>query len=188
MSTTGDYEGDDLARGAAAEPYADPAADDDAQADFLYLVDRLEELVGVGKRVPFSNRVMVEEADFLAIVDQLRVTVPNEIRQAERVIREREEIITQAQAEAEKILEVARQQAEYIVSNHGIINEARQRGEEYLQRIEARHREMVSAVDQYAIDQFSQVEAAMQSGANIMLSAMREASEILDEAKRHVGR
>jgi len=78
----------------------------DGAADILYLVDRLEELVGIGKRVPFSNRVMVEEADFLALVDQLRATVPNEVRQAQRVIGERAAIIAEAQGEAAKILDV----------------------------------------------------------------------------------
>src|SRR5918998_4687301 len=100
---------------------------EDGTVDILYLVDRLEELVGIGKRVPFSGRVMVEEEEFLALVDQLRVTVPNEIKQAQRVIREREAVVGQAQEEAAKILEVARQQAEYIVSQQGVLSEARQR-------------------------------------------------------------
>src|SRR5262249_50445353 len=41
---------------------------EDGTVDILYLVDRLEELVGVGKRVPFSGRVMVEEEQFLDLV------------------------------------------------------------------------------------------------------------------------
>ena len=42
--------------------------------------DRLEELVGVGRRMPFSTRVMVEEEDFLGLLDQIRAAVPREIR------------------------------------------------------------------------------------------------------------
>src|SRR6185437_10191521 len=76
----------------------------DGAADILYLVDQLEELVGSGKRVPFSTRVMVEEEDFLALVDQLREALPNEIKQARRVIKERERIVGQAQEDALKIV------------------------------------------------------------------------------------
>ena len=65
----------------------------DSAADILWLLTQLEELVGVGKRVPLSNRVMVEEDDFLAITDQLRVALPAEIKQAQRVIKDRERII-----------------------------------------------------------------------------------------------
>lgn len=197
MSTPGDSDGGPVfVRGTATappqhedgiNPEFDPVDDADGTVDFLYLVDRLEELVGVGKRVPFSNRVMVEEEEFLAIVDQLRVTVPNEIRQAQRVIREREAIVLQAQDEAAKILDVARQQAEYIVSQQGILSEARQRGEELLQQVEVAHRRSIGDIDQYAIEQFTRMEEAMQDGMNIILDAVREASTTLEQAKRHVG-
>lgn len=165
-----------------------PERDDAGEAvDLLYLVDRLEELVGIGKRVPFSNRVMVEEEDFLAIVDQLRYTVPNEIRQAQLVIREREAVIGQAQAEAAKILEAARQQAEYIVSQQGVLNEARQRGEDLLRQVEVEHQRSIGQIDQYALQQFTRVEDAFQQGLQIIMDAVREASAEMESAKRHVG-
>lgn len=189
MSTTGDAEdGWEQARmHDDGRSNGELAEDVDGTVDFLYLVDRLEELVGVGKRVPFSSRVMVEEEEFLAIVDQLRVTVPNEIRQAQRVIREREAIIVQSQDEAAKILDVARQQAEYIVSQQGVLNEARQRGEELLQQVEVAHRRSIGQIDEYALQQFTRMEEAMQDGVTIILDAVREASTTLDQAKRHVG-
>jgi hypothetical protein len=168
---------------------ADEAEDGqaDGAADILYLVDRLEELVGVGKRVPFSNRVMVEEADFLALVDQIRATVPNEIRRAQRVIHEREAIIAEAQAEAAKILDVARQQAEYIVSQQGVLNEARQRGEELLRQVEQEHKRTLGQIDQYALQQFTRVEDAIQQGMQIILDAVRESAAEMEAAKRHIG-
>jgi hypothetical protein len=152
MSTPGDSgEGAGIERTpVAAQPDYEPMEETDGTVDFLYLVDRLEELVGVGKRVPFSNRVMVQD-------------------------------------EAAKILDVARQQAEYIVSQHGILAEARQRGEELLQQVEVSHRRSISDIDQYAIEQFTRMEEAMQDGMNIILDAVREASATLEQAKRHVG-
>ena len=164
-----------------------PPVEADGTVDFLYLVDRLEELVGVGKRVPFSGRVMVEEEEFLGLVDQLRVTVPNEIKQAQRIIREREAIIGRAQEEAAKILEVARQQAEYIVSQQGVLNEARQRGEDLLREVEAEHRRSMGQIDAYALQQFGKVEEALQDGLNIIMEAIRETASSIEQAKRHVG-
>ncbi len=159
----------------------------DGAADILYLVDRLEELIGLGKRVPFSTRVMVEEEEFLAIVDQLRATVPNDVRQAQRIIREREAVIAGAQAEAAKILEVARQQAEYIVSQQGVLNEARQRGEELLRQVEQEHRRSLGQIDQYALQQFTRVEDAVQQGLQIIMEAVRETTAEMESAKRHIG-
>ena len=84
--------------------------------------------------MPFSGRVMVEEEQFLELVDQLRVAVPDEIKKAQRVIKERERIIAEAQDEATKILDTARKRAEYFVSEQGILNEARQQSEAKVRR------------------------------------------------------
>ncbi len=174
---------------AAPEAPAAPAppGDVDGTVDILYLVDRLEELVGIGKRVPFSGRVMVEEEEFLALVDQLRVTAPNEIRQAQRIIKEREAILGRAQEEATKILDTARQQAEYIVSQQGVLNEARQRGEDLLRQVEAEHKRSIGQIDVYALQQFARVEEALQEGLNVVMDALRETRETIEQAKRHVG-
>lgn len=167
------------------EDYDDAA---EAEDDILYLIDRLEELVGVGKRVPFSTRVMVEEEEFLGILDQLRVAVPAEIQRAQRVIKEREAIIGNAQEDAGRILDSARQQAEYIVSQQGILNEARQRGEELLRQVETEHRHAVARIDQYAMQQFTRVDEAIQQGMQIILDAVSEASAEMGSAKNHIGR
>ena len=70
------------------EPY-DGSAADEPPVDVIDLLDRLEELVGTGRRVPLSTRVIVEEDEFLAILDQIRAAVPREIRDAQRVVEER---------------------------------------------------------------------------------------------------
>jgi vacuolar-type H+-ATPase subunit H len=151
-----------------------PPSDGDGGNDILDLVDRLEELVGVGRRLPFGDRVVISEGDFLAIVDQLRVTVPQEIRQAQRLLKEREQIIGAAQDEAGKILEAARQQAEYIVSQQGVLNEARQRGEELLRQVEIDHRRSLGQIDQYALEQFTKLEVALQDGLHVIASVVQE--------------
>jgi len=169
------------------EPYDGSAADEPA-VDVIDLLDRLEELVGTGRRVPLSTRVIVEEDEFLAILDQIRAAVPREIRDAQRVVEERSEIIISAQQEAAKILDMARSQAEYIVSEQGVLNEARQRGEEILQQVEAKHRRSIGEIDQYALQQIGQVEQAVQEGLNLVMDALRDASANLEQAKRHIGR
>lgn len=168
--------------------YDDGDPNEDGTVDILYLVDRLEELVGVGKRVPFSGRVMVEEEQFLALVDQLRIAVPNEIKQAQRVIREREHIIAEAQEEASRILDAARKRAEYFVSQEGILNEARQQAEAILAQAEEKRKRALGEIDVYAIDQFNRVEDALREGLAIIDRAVRETVQSLNEARDSVGK
>lgn len=159
----------------------------DGTVDILYLVDRLEELVGIGKRVPFSGRVMVEEEQFLALVDQLRIAVPNEIKQAQRVIRDRERVIAEAQDEAKRILETARKRAEYFVSEQGVLNEARQQSEEILRQVEERRKRSKGEIDVYALQQFTKVEEAMREGLEIIDNAVRETVATIERAKNAIG-
>jgi hypothetical protein len=160
---------------------------DDGTVDILYLVDRLEELVGVGKRVPFSGRVMVEEEQFLELVDQLRVAVPDEIKKAQRVIKERERIIAEAQDEATKILDTARKRAEYFVSEQGILNEARQQSEEILRVADERRKRAKGEIDVYAMQQFNHIEEALREATEIIDGAVRDTVDALERAKNAVG-
>jgi len=168
--------------------YDDGDPNEDGTVDILYLVDRLEELVGVGKRVPFSGRVMVEEEQFLALVDQLRIAVPREIKQAQRVIREREIIIAEAQNDASRILDSAKKKAEYVVSNEGLLNEARQQSELILQTSEENRKRAFGEIDVYAIDQFNRVEDALADGLALIDKAVRETVLALNIARDNVGR
>ena len=186
-------------RGTSVEPIADEALlaggdyfdvaepIDDSSVDIFYLVDRLEELVSIGKRVPFSGKVMVEENDFLALVDQLRIAVPNEIKQAQRVIRERQSIIAESHEEAARILDAARKRAEYFVSQEGILNEARLQGEKMLQDAQDRRNRVLGEIDVYALEQFDRVEGAMRDGLRMIEDALSDSALLMDEAKRSVG-
>jgi len=158
----------------------------DGAADILYLVDQLEELVGIGKRVPFSGRVMVEEEDFLALADQLRVAVPNEIKQAQRVIKERERIIGEAQDEASRIVQAARDRAEIMISQSVILAEARQRGEEMLRQAEAEQQRTRGELDVYILEQLQLVEDAVRRGMAVMEDAVEQTLESMERAKEAV--
>lgn len=159
----------------------------DSAADILYLIDQLEELVSIGKRVPMSRRVMVEEADFLSIVDQLRVSLPNEIKQAQRVIKEREHIIGEAQDEASRIIQKARDRAETMVSQHVITDEARQRGEEVLRNAEEEQMRTRGELDVYTMEQLQLVEDSVRRGMAMMEDAVERTLDEIDSARDAVG-
>lgn len=160
----------------------------DGSVDILYLVDRLEELVSFGKRIPLSGRVMVEEDQFLSLVDQLRVAIPDEIKHAQRVIREREAIVAESHDDAARILEAARQRAEYAVSEQGILQEARLKGEEILQAAQERRSRILGEIDVYALEQLDKVELAMREGLALIDRTMEDTVAALNDARENVGR
>ncbi len=153
-----------------------------AQADIVELIDELKRMVSESRRVPFSHNILVDEGRFLDIVELLMETVPAEIRQAQRVVRDRERILGDAQSEAAKILATARQRGEYWASEEGILNEARQRSEELLRRSDEERRRNVGEIEMFAYKRLTEFETAIREGFEIIEDAMQDAVSRLDEA------
>ncbi len=98
--------------------------------DILYLVDRLENLVASSRRVPLVNQILLKEADILSVLDQMRTTIPDDIKQARRVIQDKERILAQARADASKIIERAREDAQAAVNRQSLLRLADEKAEQ----------------------------------------------------------
>jgi cell division septum initiation protein DivIVA len=69
------------------------------------LIDELEDSLAEGRRVPFSGRLLVDEERILDIIDRMRVAVPEELKQARRVIGEQERLLADARAQVQQAME-----------------------------------------------------------------------------------
>ena len=69
------------------------------------MIDELEDTLAEGRRVPFSGRLMIDEERILDIIDRMRVAVPEEIKQARRVVGEQDRLLSEAQAHVQQALE-----------------------------------------------------------------------------------
>lgn len=126
--------------------------------DVLQLIDKLEQLVVSGGRLPLSTRIIVDEQQFLDVIDQLRVTVPEEIKQARRVSSESERVLEQAESEAEKIINTAREQATLMLQDTEIVRAAEEKAALILQSAHEQADEVRLGADQYAMDVLSGLE------------------------------
>ena len=142
--------------------------------DIMYLVDRLEALVNGSRRVPLSSRIMLEEEDLLAIVEQMRQTIPNEIKQARRVLQDREQILKQAQSEAEKVVTMARERAEYMINQEGILTMAKERGEQMLSDAQRDAQSTRSEIEQYAVDVLGHLEQQLELQLHQVRNGLQE--------------
>ncbi|NLD71657.1 MAG: ATP synthase F0 subunit B [Chloroflexi bacterium] len=147
--------------------------------DIEQLLDRLVELVEKGWRVPLTNKVMVDEERFFSIVEQMRVSVPREIQQAQELQRARDQFIARAQEEAKQILLQANEDAASQLDQYGL----RERAERQAQRIidqawqEAEH--VRAGADEYAA---SQLKELGRSAADL-LSTVRNGLALLDQRR-----
>ena len=76
--------------------------------DILHLVDRLEEIFNAGTAIPLSHKLMVDEDRVLEIIDQMRVSIPEEVKKSQQVLAQRDRILAQAQEEATRTVQLAK--------------------------------------------------------------------------------
>ncbi len=117
--------------------------------DILYLVDRLENLIAGSRHMPLVNSIMIKEADILNIVDQMRTSIPDEIKQARRIIQEKERILAQAQADASTLLSRAREETERAMNREGLLRAAEERSKELVRSAEEQAQDMVRAAEEH---------------------------------------
>ena len=104
--------------------------------DILYLVDRLENLIAGSRKMPLVHQILIKEGDILNIVDQMRTSIPDEIKQARRIIQEKERILAQAQADATTLLTRAREETERAMNREGLLRAAEARSQELVRQAE----------------------------------------------------
>ena len=102
--------------------------------DILYLLDQLEEVIGAGSQLPFTSRRLVDEQEILDILDQIRMSIPEELKAARRVSQERDQVLAEAQAQADRMLREAEEHAAGRISEHTLVRTAEGRASEIEER------------------------------------------------------
>ena len=146
---------------AHADGTSESMAYDSRALDILELIDRLETMVTARRHLFMSSRVMIEESEFLEIVDQLRLAIPAEIQFARRVLQDRQKVILDAQTEAEKIIATAKDRAEYLISDNGVTAEAKYRSEDYVRERRDEARRLMREAELFVRERLDHVERAI---------------------------
>lgn len=114
------------------------------------LVDRLEKIISDAPRVPFGKRVLVDQEQVFALLDELRAALPREVAEARALLRQRDQVLDEARLEAEQILEAAREKARAQAEEHEIVRMAQARGREVLAEAEKQARDIREEAHRYA--------------------------------------
>lgn len=142
--------------------------------DISYLVDQLEAKINGSRRVPLSSRVMLEEEELLALVQEFRAAIPNEIKQARQIMQQRDQIMKAAQTEADKILSLARERAEYMINQDTIYSVAKERGEQVLTDAQRDALATRQEIDEYAEAVLTSLEDHCQAQLAQIRNGLRE--------------
>jgi hypothetical protein len=144
--------------------------------DVFYLLDRLEEVVSSATRLPLSSRVLVDEQEYLDIVDQIRLALPEELKAARRVVAERDQILAEANERADHLLERAEEQVAHRVDDHAIAQAAEQRARALTEQAREDAREVRRQAEEYAFRVFSSLDRRLRQIEGVVREGLAELS------------
>jgi vacuolar-type H+-ATPase subunit H len=139
------------------------------------LIERLEALVANGRRLPLSSSVIIDQAAALEWIDQLRVTIPEDIKSARRVTNEIERLLE----EAEQILGRAQEQATYLIEERELTRQAEELSHEIVRQAQTEADEIRRGADDYA----TEVLVGLETQVMRTLKTIKLGLELLDDRR-----
>jgi cell division septum initiation protein DivIVA len=130
--------------------------------DILHLVDRLEELFNDSRAIPFTRNVIVDEDRMLELIDQLRITIPEEVKKAQQLLAQQDRIVAQSKEEASRTVALARERAEQMADKDSIAQQAQSRSEAILAQARAEAQQTRDEADDYVIDSLANFETQLE--------------------------
>jgi len=142
--------------------------------DIDYLLERLEEAVTSGSRVPFTRRTLVDEEECLVILEQIREAVPEEIQRARRINQERERVMSDATERAQHVLDQAANEADARLGEHAAVRAAEARAAQVREEALRAAAEIRREADEYAYHVMERLERNVTTVLTTVQRGMRE--------------
>ena len=128
------------------------------------ILDMMDDLLDNAASVPFSVKKSIIDCDQMRdYINEIRLNLPQEIKQAKLIVRDRQSIITDANKEADTIIRRAEDRAKVMISNDEITKGAKARAVEITNQAQAKAKEIKLAADKYIDNVLVQTEECLQT-------------------------
>lgn len=148
--------------------------------DILHLIQRLENVLNESRRLPMTASLLVDEDRIFNIIDQMRVAVPEKIKQAERIIAEQDRYKARAEEEAQRIRDLAEQEAMDMVNRDAVVRNAHIQAENIIDRANQDADKMRLDADTYAARVLAQLEQDMVRSLRVVQNGLNRLERTLE--------
>ena len=148
--------------------------------DVLVLIDKLDDIIHNARSVPLTDSVMIDREEIYDLLDQMRSTIPEEIKQARWIVKERQEMLAEAKQESERIVAEARSRPSRLASQEEVVRLAERKAHEIIEDAREREREIRLGAEDYADEVLGNLEVNLDK----FLAAVRRGRERLQGARR----
>ena len=142
------------------------------------LLEQLEEILDRGTKVPLTGKVMVDEDSVLEILDGIRSVLPEEIRQANLILAERDRFMEDARSEGQRIVDRAQKQAEQMLQENEVVSQSRVYAEEIVRKAQQYSREVKLGALKYSDDLLNDIEAKIEESYKVIKESREELNSL----------
>lgn len=136
--------------------------------EILTILETLEDVVERSINLPFSGKSMVDKEEVLEIIKEIRLKLPDDIKQAKWVKEERQRILLEAQKEANNIIKDAENKIMSLVDEHEITKKAYEQANEIVSNAQKNAREIRLGTREYADSVLNKVEEILKDTMEVI--------------------
>ncbi len=148
------------------------------------LLDKLENIIAGAWRIPMTKgKCAVSAQEIQNLIDDIRLALPKEIKQAKIIVEDRNNILNDARQEAKNIVASAQKQAKYIISETYIVKQSKRTASKML--LEAKHKtnDMRQNTNDYVESLIDNLEKALQLTLKNFRTTVRETKQVIKKNK-----
>ena len=142
--------------------------------EIFTLLETLEDILERSKTVPFTDKAVIDKEEFLEIIKEIRLKLPDELKQAKWVKEERQRILEEASKEAEDVVKEAENRIISMIDEHEITKKAYEQKAEIIEAANEMSREISNGTKEYADNVLQGIELALEDALIIIQNNRKE--------------
>ena len=143
------------------------------------ILDEMEIILLDAPRVPFTNKRMVEEDEFARLLDELREALPVEVKEANKILNNRQKIMEDAQKEAQSIIDQGKNYVSKLTDENVITRQAQDQANEIVAQAQKSADELRADAVLYADNVFTHLEGNIEKAIEVI----RQGHAVLNQKK-----
>jgi cell division septum initiation protein DivIVA len=149
--------------------------------EILNMLEEFEKLIEESGRIPMTGRVVINEDILYNFIDKFRALLPGSVREAERILREKDRILEDAEHERGSILDSAKTKLERITGESEIVKLAITQGEGIIEDAKANAKKLTMGAYSYADDVMSTLQRELESLLDTVRAGRDEIRDVLEQ-------
>jgi cell division septum initiation protein DivIVA len=151
--------------------------------DLAGRIQQLEDIVTEAKSMPLSSSVLVSREELLELIEEMKSSLPEEVKQARWVVKDREELLAKARTDAEQIVEQARQDQLRLSQQEEIFERAKHEAERILESADDESRRVRTEADDYVDAKLAQFENVLRKVTEDLMATSSALDRTLEQVE-----